>query len=133
MAGDRWRQLQLPSLSEELPISTENALTLLVKALEEGRVHVTEHFKMRSRERDFTTVDVEQAIRQGHLLSEPSFCPDFETWVFRLHWKCENRLLEIRVALDFKEDLSSPLIVYLTGIARGKGTKSTFAFRESQQ
>jgi hypothetical protein len=120
--SDRERQLRFPQLGDECPVSLENARKLLVRALEEGRTHPTDHFKKRARERDFTTVDAEHVIRSGQLMDEPDPCPGHDTWTFKLLGKCETRLLEIRVALSFKEDLDSPRMFLITGIC--KGTRS---------
>jgi hypothetical protein len=129
--SDRARQLRFPQLGDECPVSSENALVLLVRALEAGRTYPTEHFKKQGRERNFTTVDAEHVIRAGKLMAEPAPSVEFDNWVFRLQGKCENRLLEIRVALDFHEDLDSPRMFLITGICKGSLSMSRRKKNES--
>lgn len=121
--SDKERQLRFPQLGDECPVSLDNARKLLVRALEEGRTYPTEHFKKEGRERRFTTLDAEHIIRSGELIGNPEPCPDYDTWLFKLIGKCETRFLEIRAALDFKEDLDSPRMFLITGICKGSNLK----------
>ena len=55
----------------ELPVSLFNAKTLIVLALDVGRIHITEHFSQRARERKFTTLDAERVLRYGNIVGSP--------------------------------------------------------------
>ena len=94
----------------------------MIRALEKGRVHLTEHLKQRAAERSFTAVDAERIIRTGSIVGEPEYCPEFNNWRFGLRGKCEGRTLEVRVAVDFNLDLEFPvmLVTVLTGFPKGK-------------
>ena len=109
------RRLQFLETTTECPVSVENAHALLIRALEDGSAHITEHFKLRTTERNFTTVDAERIIRTGKIVGEPEYCPQFENWCFAVRGKCESRTLEIRVGLDFNMDLESPVMALITG------------------
>lgn len=123
--SDRERQLRFPQLGDECPVSLDGAARLFIRALEEGRTYPTEHFKKRGRERGFTTVDAEHVIRGGRIIDEPEPCPNHDTWMFKIAGKCETRRLEIRVALDFKEDLESPRMFLVTGIFKASTSRRT--------
>jgi len=116
---DDWKQLYLRGLEErEFPLSLDNARVLLLNALVRGRVHITKHFKERSAERGFTTVDVERVIRSGNFVCPPKFDEANQNWVFRLSGKCDTCNFEARVALDWSEDLEYPLVIYITGVCK---------------
>lgn len=116
---DEWKQLYLRGLEErEFPLSLENARVLLLNALVGGKVHVTKHFRERGVERGFTTVDAERVIRSGNFACPPKFDEAHENWVFRIAGKCDTRNFEVRVALDWSEDLEYPLAIYVTGICK---------------
>jgi hypothetical protein len=117
--NENWKQLRFPQIGEEFPVSLDNARVLLIQCLEQGRIHLTEHFKTRRAERDFTTLDVEKAIKSCPILAEPKYSATFDNWVFRIEGRCENKLLEFRVALDLNEDLEFPLLIFITGIYKG--------------
>ena len=116
---NEWRQLILFGIEEEFPLSLENARVLLLRAVMIGNIAITAHFKKRGKERGFTTVDVERLLRDGKIISSPQYSKDFENWVFRISGKCETRKMEVRVAIDWTEDLDLPTVVYITGICKG--------------
>ncbi len=68
-------RLELPQSEPILPVTLENLRSLLVAAVDMGRIHLTEHFKQRSRERQITTVEAERIVRNGDLTGSPFFCP----------------------------------------------------------
>jgi hypothetical protein len=113
-------RLESTQPEQTLPVCVENARNLLVQALESGRIHITEHFRQRSRERKFTLVDAEKIIRDGALVGGPVYCPRFRNWRFRLTGLCCSQALEIRVGLTFELDLESPVMVLITGIPKGR-------------
>ena len=117
--NENWKQLRFPQIGEEFPVSLDNARVLLVQCLEQGRIHLTEHFKTKRTERNFTTLDVEKAIKSCRIFAEPTYSAAFDDWVFRVEGRCENKLLEFRVALDLNEDLEFPLLIFITGIYKG--------------
>jgi hypothetical protein len=116
-------RLEIPHIEPTLPVSIENARVLIVKALVLGRMHVTEHFKERGRERGFTTVDAEKIVRDGAIVGKPSYCPRFENWRFKLTGISCSRKLEICVGLSLELDLDAPVLALITGIPKGR-TKS---------
>lgn len=126
-----WKQLRFPQFGEGFPVSLDNARLLLVQCLEQGRIHITEHFKLRRSERNFTTLDVENAIKTSQMIAEPVYCAKFDNWVFRINGHCENRLLEVRVALDLNEDLEFPLLIFITGVCKA-GTDKTAKERHAR-
>lgn len=119
---NEWRQLILFSTEEEFPLSLDNARLLLLRAVMVGNILITKHFRERSVERGFTTIDVERVLRDGKIVGCPEHCEDFNNWVFRLTGKCETRNFEARVALDWSEDLELPTVVYITGMCKGDKT-----------
>jgi hypothetical protein len=108
----------------EAPVSPSNGLNIVRAAFLAGRKHVSQHFKARSMERKFDTLDAQNVITTGNLCCLPEYCPDFETWKFRIiadleDEKLDMRKLEIVVALDPAEDYEkSPLIILVTGYWR---------------
>jgi hypothetical protein len=117
--NENWKQLRFPQIGEEFPVSLDNARLLLIQCLEQGRIHLTEHFKTRRTERNFTTLDVEKAVKSCQVLVEPKYSAKFENWVFRIEGRSENKAIEFRVALDLNEDLQFPLLIFITGIYKG--------------
>ena len=102
----------------KFPISSENTRMLLIRALEHGRIHVTEHFKQRSKERGFNTLDAERVVRHGSVKQEPVYCPRFRNWRFTLTGFSYGRTLEICVGLSLELDLDSPVLALITGILK---------------
>jgi hypothetical protein len=121
--ADHWKQLRFPQIGQAFPVSLENARVLLIQCLEQGRIHLTEHFKTRRVERNFTTLDMEKAIKSCQTLIEPEYSEKFDNWVFCIRGQCEDRLLEFRIALDLNEDLEFPLMICITGIHQGQNRR----------
>jgi hypothetical protein len=119
--GD-WKEdlLQLSLTGSNFPITLENARRLLHQGIVQGRVHITDHIRQRAVERAFTTVDVERIVKSGNIIAVPQYCEDFANWVFRMQGKCDTRNLEVRVALSWAEDLTDPLVIFITGICKGQ-------------
>src|SRR5690242_7856921 len=99
-----WKQLRAQRTMEELPLSMANARLLILRALETGNVDTTGHIKQRGIERNFTNIDVENVIRNGHFVGKPKFNPDYENWCFVIRGKTEGKVLEVRVGLDLRID-----------------------------
>jgi hypothetical protein len=85
-------------------------------------MHITEHFKQRSCDRKFTTLDAERILKKGRMSRPPSYCPDFKNWCFSVIGESEGRTLEIRVVLDFSLDLEFPVMALITGIPKRRVT-----------
>jgi hypothetical protein len=113
-------QLDRPQIEPRLPITIENIGLLLKKAIQMGRVQMTEHFKQRSAERKFTNVEAEKIVRDGELIGVPEYCPKFKNWRCCLVGISCSRVLEIRVGLSFELDLHAPVLVLITGIPKGR-------------
>jgi len=113
------KQFLLVVGAKEFPLSLDNGHLLLVQGIYKGRVHITDHFKKQSKERRFTTIEMERAIKGGRIIAPPEYCEEFKNWVFRVEGLCDTRQFEARVALDWSEDLDDPLVVYITGIYKG--------------
>ena len=107
------------------PVSMANAEVLIARALEIGRVQITEHFRQRARERKFTLLEAERVLRKGRIVGSPRYCSRFENWCFAVSGAVESRTLEIRVGIDFNLDLEAPVMVLITGISKGGKCKST--------
>lgn len=101
------------------PVSMENASVLIARALEDGRVQITEHFRQRAQDRKFTLLEAERVLRRGTIVGYPRYCPQFENWCFAVSGVVESRTLEIRVGVDFNLDLDFPVMALITGIAKG--------------
>jgi hypothetical protein len=114
---NQWRQLLLFETTE-FPLSLDNARVLLLRAIMVGNVIITNHFRERSQERNFTTVDVERVLRDGGFSADPMYSENFQDWVFKIAGKCDVRNFEARVGLDWSEDLECPTIIYITGICK---------------
>jgi hypothetical protein len=114
-----WKQLRAQSDSAEFPASMDNARKLLIRAYEEGSVDTTKHIQQRAVERNFTTVDVENVVRNGSFVGKPKLSPDHQNWCFKIRGKIEGKTLEVRVGLDPGIDFDSPLLVLITGIRKG--------------
>jgi hypothetical protein len=101
-------------------VSIDNARILIVRALEVGRIHITEHFGQRARERKFTSVDAERVLKTGIIVGSPTYCPAYENWCFSVIGISGSRALEVRVGIDFNLDLEFPVMALITAIPRGK-------------
>ena len=109
------------------PVSPANGLQIIKTGLLAGREHISSHFRQRSRERGFDSMAAHTVIRTGQLRGEPTYCPEFGNWKYRIVAEIEDerdeqlemRSLEIVVALDPVEDYEkSPLIILVTGYWR---------------
>jgi hypothetical protein len=69
-------------------------------------------------------LDVEKAVKSCQVLAEPRYSGKFDNWVFRIEGRCENKVLEFRIALDLNEDLEFPLLIFITGIYKGGNKRS---------
>lgn len=114
-------RLEFPQSESKLPMSLENARIMLIRALDVGRIQVTEHFKQRGRERGFTTVDAERIVRHGTVVGIPTECPQFRNWRFKLTGISCGQVLEIYVGLSMELDLEFPVLAFITGISKGRG------------
>lgn len=114
-------RIESPKSESKFPMSLGNARIMLIRALDLGRIHVTEHFKQRARERSFTTVDAERIIRHGTVDGEPIECPKFKNWRFKLTGISCGQVLEIYVGLSMELDLEFPVLAFITGISKGRG------------
>jgi hypothetical protein len=103
----------------EAPLSPANALEIIRAAFLAGRLHITTHFRAQQLDRQFDSMDTENAIRTGELRGSPEFCPENRNWKYRIIADVEDKRLEIVVGLDPSEDYdSSPLIILITGYWR---------------
>lgn len=115
-----WKRLRdLATRLPEFPLSMGNAHKLLIRAYEIGNVETTSHIKQRCVERKFSTIDVENVVRNGAIIGKPKFAPNYENWCFILRGKTEGKTLEVRVGLYPGVDYESPLVVLITGIRKG--------------
>jgi len=107
--------------SRGAPLSPENARGVIQGAWSIGRVHITPHFRNRSQERDFTTLDVGNVIRYGEMCPEAEFCEQFQSHKYRMRLVMDDSMLEIVLALDCAEDYQrAPLIVLVTAYWRDR-------------
>lgn len=114
---DQWKQLRLVEVGRAFPFSTlGNAHIVIVRALEMGSVHITDHFKQRCKDRRFTTIDAERVIKTGKIVCPPEYSLRHDNWCFCISRKCETRTLEMRIALDCKQDFDDPLVIFITGV-----------------
>jgi hypothetical protein len=102
----------------KIPLSSASAETVVLRALEDGRIHVTAHFRQRGREKGFDIIDAENVIRDGSIRGEPEYCREFDNWKYRFFGTVEESTLEIVVSLDPTEDYATPLVILLTGYWR---------------
>jgi len=100
------------------PVSDDAAHKIIVQAWENGRLHVTAHFKMRGQQRGFDLLDVENVVRDGRMHGLGEFCPDYGNWKYRFRGNVEDKKLEVVVSLDPTEEYASPLVIVLTGYWR---------------
>ena len=100
-------------------LSPSSALAIIKGAWEEGRIHLSSHFRQQASSRNFNTLDAERVIHCGSMCGQAEFCEDFRNWKYRLAGMVGDRKLEIVMAIDPSEDYSSsPLIVLITGYWR---------------
>lgn len=125
MPDDRRRYIHLgPPIVQDgkaeskVQLSSESAEAVILRAWEDGRIHVTTHFRQRGRERGFNIIDAENVIRNGSIRGEPEYCGDFDNWKYKFLAALEDSTLEIVVSLDPTEDYAAPLVILLTGYWR---------------
>jgi Domain of unknown function (DUF4258) len=109
------------SIPGEKP-SKEIARLVLLRALEEGRLHPSAHFKERGQERGFETPDLENVIRSGKVTTAGEYCEEYKNIKYHLVGLVDERELEVVVAIDPSEDYDlCPLIIAITAFWRGRG------------
>jgi len=99
-------------------LSQANAHAVVIAAWDKGHIHITAHFKSRGLERGFDIIDAENVIRDGRMVRDGTYCPDFRNWKYTFRGKVEDGTLEIVVSLDPNNNYASPLVIVLTGYWR---------------
>ena len=95
--------------SASLPVSMDNARTLIVNLLEAGKN--PDHRKVSALVNESSlTVEAERVLRTGKIIGSPRYCPKFENWCFSGGGNLGVSHLEIRVGMDFNLDLESPVM-----------------------
>ena len=108
-------QHQLPKATQYCPLSSENALGVIQRAWNEGRIHSGTHFKQRCSERNIDFVDVEHVISRGKIVGNGEHCVAYDNWKYCVGGVVEDRLLHVIIALDPSEDLSEmPIGILIT-------------------
>lgn len=95
--------------------SIPNLKVLLVRAIELGRMRISQHFRDQAQARDFSTLDAEQILEEGEIVSGPVFDSDYFSWKREVFLKLEGTGWKLVVALDCASDYcESPLIHLIT-------------------
>ena len=104
----------VPSTAPAAP-SIPNLKVLLVRAIELGRMRISQHFRNQAEARAFSTLDAEQILEEGEIISGPVFDSDFFSWKCEMFLKIEGKGWKLVVALDCASDYcESPLIHLIT-------------------
>lgn len=101
------------------PLSCESARVVALSAWRlPGRIHITEHFTMRTRGRNFSILDAEEVLRRGKPIDDPMFCPEpHNNYKYKFRAGVDGTLLEIAFAIDATQDyLKAPLVILITGV-----------------
>lgn len=101
--------------------SKATAKVVLLRALEQGRLHISVHFKERGNERGFETPDLENVIRFGRIIDAGEYCGEYNNIKYRMVGWVDSRELEAVVAIDPNEDYDDcPLVVAITAYWRDR-------------
>lgn len=84
-----------------------------------GILEVTFHFKMRSQQRGFTTVEALNVLRQGVVAGGPDFCPDFCNWRYVIEGEHDQGTLSVVAAVSAGDPKRSASVVLITGFIVG--------------
>lgn len=106
----------------QAPLSPETARLVALESWGKGgRIRSTDHFRTRSSERNFSTLDVQEVIRHGRPECKAEFCREFNNYKYRFQGMVDGLELRVAFALDATQDYSaSPLVILITGVWRNK-------------
>ena len=115
-------------LAVPAPPSIPNLRILFVRAIELGRVRMSQHFRDQARLRGFSTLDAEQILEEGEFVSGPKFEREYCSWKMEIFLRLGGKGWKLVVALDYTADYcESPLINLITvhqiGIKHAKPTR----------
>ena len=103
----------------QAPLSPETARVVALSAWRgPGRIHQVPHFRERAKERNFTTLDVEFAIKYGKVVSGPTFCCEpHNNYKYYFMAEIDGIGFKVSFALDAAQDYAaSPLVILITGV-----------------
>jgi len=105
--------------------SLANLRAIFLRAIELGRVRMSQHFRDQSYARRFSTLDAEQILEEGEVIFGPIHDSAHGSWKCEIYSKVEGRGWNLVVALDCTADYcESPLLhlitVHRVGLKRAK-------------
>ena len=103
----------------QAPLSAETARVVALSAWRgPGRLHRVPHFLKRARERNFTILDFEYAVKHGKVVSGPTFCGEpHNNYKYCFRSNVDGINLEVSFALDATQDYTAgPLVVLITAV-----------------
>ena len=119
--GNEKMQAEVPrpglpaEVKEPHPPSVPNLKVILLRALELGRVHPTEHFSCRCDVREFTSLDAEWLIEVGDITSGPTYDKEHHSWKCEISGTIDRKGWKLVVALDCGSDfVKSPRLSLIT-------------------
>lgn len=97
MSSRKKLALIAPIVSSLVPgIHTRPQLEWILRSVAaRGILEITQHFRIRSAERGFSTVEAQNVLRHGMISGAPEFCPDFCNWRFLVSGEHDNGTLYI--------------------------------------
>lgn len=93
---------------------------LLVRAIELGRVRMSQHFREQARDRSFSTLDAEYILEEGEVISGPLFDSDHFSWRCEMLMKIDGKGWKLVVALDCAADYCESPLIHLITIHRAR-------------
>ena len=103
----------------QAPLTAESARVVALSAWRgPGRLHQPQHFRKRAQERNFTTLDVEWAIKYGKVVSGPTSCGEpHNNYKYYFRAEIDGIAFKVSFALDATQDYAAgPLVVLITGV-----------------
>jgi hypothetical protein len=85
-----------------------------------GSIGMTDHFRDRCRERDFTTLDAQELVENGQISNGPIYDSDYHTWKCEFVGRIDTKQWKLVIALACDSDLCEAPQVTLVTVHRSK-------------
>ena len=79
------------------PPSAHNLRIIFLRAIELGRIQMTQHFSEQCSTRDFSTLDAEELLRNGEITADPVYEKQHHSYKCELAGKIEGKTWKLVV------------------------------------
>lgn len=114
------------TIQPQRPLSAETARVIALGCWRApGRIHQLDHFRKRSKERGYSILDVQFAIKYGTIVFGPIFCPEpHNNFKYCFRARVDGIGFKVVFALNPTQDYEvSPLLLLITAVWQTKNGK----------